>query len=311
MLRLNWQTSWNKNDLTGIALPIRSDKVKLDGITMSENMLTTLRFEGKSIRMVGTADQPEWVAADVCELLGIRNPSESMRKFPANSKGISSTDTPSGMQEMLTVTEKGLYRLIFKSRKPEAQRFSDFVCDEVLPCIRKHGCYPAPDVEIAGNAVVTVNREFMSEMGMVLREAVFGAVAPLNEKVDDLDKRMSGVEQAVNDLAPRKPLSVDTKKLHIAIVYLLYNGKCPCCAKALIVGEDKKPLPRLQFDHWVRRTQNGPQETWAVCGECNSRFNDHDFKASNQVLFAAYQKHRESFQRAIAGPCFPGMEDAR
>jgi prophage antirepressor-like protein len=108
---------------------------------MSGNMLTTLQFEGKSIRMVGTSDQPEWVAADVCELLGIRNPSESMRKFPANSKGISSADTPSGIQEMLTVTEPGLYRLILKSRKPEAERFQTFVCTEVLPCIRKHDCY--------------------------------------------------------------------------------------------------------------------------------------------------------------------------
>jgi len=278
---------------------------------MSENMLTTLQFEGKSIRMVGTADQPEWVAADVCDVLGIGDTSKAIAGFPANSKGTNTIRTLGGSQEMLTVTEPGLYRLIFKSRKPEAERFQSFVCNDVLPCIRKHGCYPSPDVEIAGNAVVTVNREFMSEMGMVLREAVFGAVSPINEKIERIDQRVIGLEQAVNDLAPRKPLTTETRKLHIALVYRYYNGKCPCCAKAMIVGEDKKPLPRLQFDHWVRRTQNGPQETWAVCGECNSRFNDHDFKASNQVLFAAYQKHRESFQRAIAGPCFPGMEDTR
>lgn len=275
---------------------------------MSSSMLATLNFQGKSVRMVGTSEAPEWVAADVCEVLGIQQAGSVTRTFPANSKGMHSVHTPSGMQEMLTVTEAGLYRLIFKSRKPEAERFQEFVCSEVLPCIRKHGCFPAPDVEIAGNAVVTVNREFMSEMGMVLREAVFGAVSPLNEKIERIDQRVVGLEQAVNDLAPRKPLSADTRKLHVAIVYRYYNGKCPCCAKAMIVGEDKKPLPRLQFDHWVRRTQNGPQETWAVCGECNSRFNDHDFKASNQVLFAAYQKHRESFQRAIAGPCLPGMD---
>ena len=79
----------------------------------------------------------------------------------------------------------------------------------------------------------------------------------------------------------------------------------------MIVDENKGRLERLEFDHWVRRTQNGPQETWAVCDQCNSQFKDHDFKSSNQVLFAAYQKFRESLQRAIAGPCLPGMEDAR
>lgn len=37
------------------------------------------------------------------------------------------------------LTESGLYKLIFKSRKPEAERFTDWVTDEVLPSIRKTG----------------------------------------------------------------------------------------------------------------------------------------------------------------------------
>ena len=39
------------------------------------------------------------------------------------------------------LTESGVYKLIFKSRKPSAERFSDWVADEVLPSIRKHGAY--------------------------------------------------------------------------------------------------------------------------------------------------------------------------
>jgi prophage antirepressor-like protein len=281
----------------------------LTEVSMSQNMLTTLQFEGKAIRMVGTPERPEWVAADVCDVLGIVNPSDAVRKFPINSRGIGTVDTPSGLQEMLTVTESGLYRLIFKSRKAEAESFRTFVCDEVLPCIRKYGCYPAPDVTIGENALLTVNREFMAEMGSVLREAVFSSTQPIRDDVNQLKADVQDIRGAISDLSPRKPLTADTRKLHIRIVYNYYNGKCPCCHKALIVGEDKKPLPRLQFDHWVRRTQNGPQETWAVCDGCNSRFNDHDFKVSNQVLFAAYQKHRESLQRAIAGPSlFDGDE---
>lgn len=276
---------------------------------MSNSMLSVFEFHGKSVRMVGTADAPEWVAADVCDVLGIGNPSKTLLTFPPNAKGITSSNTLGGSQEMLTVTEPGLYRLIFKSRKPEAELFQSFVCSEVLPCIRKHGCYPAPDVASGGNAIVSVNRQFMSEMGMVLREAVFGAVEPLNDKVDCLDQRVSGLEQAVHDLAPRKPLTEQSRKFHIAVVYRYYNGKCPCCSKVLIVGEDKKALPRLQFDHWVRRTQNGLQDTWAVCEGCNSKFNDHDFKADNQVMFAAYQKRRKDLQLALDGPCLPGMED--
>ena len=39
------------------------------------------------------------------------------------------------------LTESGVYKLIFNSRKPEAERFSDWVTDEVLPMIRKTGGY--------------------------------------------------------------------------------------------------------------------------------------------------------------------------
>jgi prophage antirepressor-like protein len=45
---------------------------------------------------------------------------------------------------MLTVTEPGLYRLIFKSRKPVAKRFQRWVLHEVLPSIRKIGKYEIP-----------------------------------------------------------------------------------------------------------------------------------------------------------------------
>ncbi|SFG24435.1 Prophage antirepressor, partial [Clostridium cadaveris] len=39
------------------------------------------------------------------------------------------------------LTESGVYKLIFKSKKKEAERFQDWVTDEVLPQIRKTGSY--------------------------------------------------------------------------------------------------------------------------------------------------------------------------
>lgn len=43
------------------------------------------------------------------------------------------------------LTESGVYKLVFQSRKPQAERFSNWVTDEVLPSIRKHGAYLTPD----------------------------------------------------------------------------------------------------------------------------------------------------------------------
>lgn len=44
------------------------------------------------------------------------------------------------------LTESGVYKLVFKSRKPNAERFTDWVSDEVLPSIRKTGMYSARNI---------------------------------------------------------------------------------------------------------------------------------------------------------------------
>ena len=48
------------------------------------------------------------------------------------------------MQSMTVINEPGLYKLAFKSRKPEAKKFARWVTHEVLPSIRKTGMYATP-----------------------------------------------------------------------------------------------------------------------------------------------------------------------
>jgi prophage antirepressor-like protein len=103
--------------------------------------LHNFEFEGQGVRFVGTPDKLEWVAVDVCRIMDLGNPSQALSDFEEDEKGITSIDTPGGKQELLTVTEPGLYKLIFKSRKPVAKRFQKWVFNEVLPSIRKTGFY--------------------------------------------------------------------------------------------------------------------------------------------------------------------------
>lgn len=116
---------------------------------MTNLNLTVFAFEGNTVRFVGTAQKPEWVAQDVCSVLGIKNARDTLADFEPDEKGVAIVYTPGGNQEMLTVTEPGLYRLIFKSRKEVAKRFQRWVFHEVLPSIRKTGSYalPHPDTE--------------------------------------------------------------------------------------------------------------------------------------------------------------------
>ncbi len=103
--------------------------------------LSIFAFEGQQVRFVGTADCPEWVAADVCSVLGIKNARDTLTDFEPDEKGVATVYTLGGSQETLTVTEPGLYRLIFKSRKEVAKRFQRWIFHEVIPSIRKTGSY--------------------------------------------------------------------------------------------------------------------------------------------------------------------------
>ena len=110
--------------------------------------LSVFVFESQQVRFVGTAMEPEWIAADVCAILEIQNVSQALTSFDEDERGICNVytpgdDNPQG-QEMLTVTEAGLYRLIFKSRKPVAKRFQRWVFHEVLPSLRRTGKYEMP-----------------------------------------------------------------------------------------------------------------------------------------------------------------------
>lgn len=86
-------------------------------------------------------NKPMFCLADVCKALELTNP--AMVKSRLSAKGISNTDTltAGGVQSMTYINEANLYKCIFQSRKPEAEKFQDWVYEEVLPTIRKTGGY--------------------------------------------------------------------------------------------------------------------------------------------------------------------------
>lgn len=101
-------------------------------------------FNDNVVRVLGTADEPLFVAADICRALQIVNTSQAIAGVPEDEKGITQAYTLGGEQSLLVLKEPGLYRLIFRSDKAEARKFQDWVFKEVLPQIRKTGQYSAP-----------------------------------------------------------------------------------------------------------------------------------------------------------------------
>lgn len=95
------------------------------------------------IRAFNEDEQVFFVAKDVCRVLALSNPRSSLALLDDDEKGVHSVDTPGGDQQMAVVTEPGFYRLVLRSRKPEAKAFQRWVTHDVLPALRADGAYVA------------------------------------------------------------------------------------------------------------------------------------------------------------------------
>lgn len=105
------------------------------------NQLQVFSFSGTDIRVVTKEGQPWWVAKDVCDVLEIKNSRDALSRLDDDEKGVASTDTLGGTQQVQVVNESGLYSLVLSSRKPEAKQFKRWITHEVIPAIRKTGTY--------------------------------------------------------------------------------------------------------------------------------------------------------------------------
>lgn len=111
-----------------------------------EHALQKFVFKGQGIRVVDGEREPWFVVADIAKVLGltqVRN--HHLTYLDENEKGAKKLSTPGGKQTLNVVNESGLWGLTFRSRKPEAKKFRQWLTNEVIPSIRKHGGYLTPE----------------------------------------------------------------------------------------------------------------------------------------------------------------------
>lgn len=110
---------------------------------MNNQALTVLNFQESAIRIVmGEDGEPWFVIADVCKILEIVNVTHVIDRLDPDGVRLAEViDSLGRTQTAATANEPNLYRLIFRSDKPEAKAFQDWVYNEVLPAIRKTGSY--------------------------------------------------------------------------------------------------------------------------------------------------------------------------
>ena len=126
------------------------------------------------------------VGSDVAKALGYAIPSKAIN---THCKGVSKMEVPTngGVQEMLIIPEGDIYRLITKSKLPQAEQFEQWVFDEVLPSIRKNGAY------MTENTIekVLTDPDFLIKLATQLKEekqARIEAETKLIEQAPKVDK---------------------------------------------------------------------------------------------------------------------------
>lgn len=123
--------------------------------------VTVFNFQGsQEVRTTIQEGEIYCVGIDVCQGLGIANHRDAIASLPEKWKSVVGISDPHGrIQPTLCVKEPGVYKLAFRSNKPEAEAFTEWVAEEVLPSIRKTGQYGHPTlVSVRGDHFLNVNQ---------------------------------------------------------------------------------------------------------------------------------------------------------
>lgn len=113
---------------------------------MSSDVKLFEKEEFGKVRVVMQDEDPWFVASDVAKALGYANPQEATRehcrkvnKITQPSESLPSVKCPPTFINI--IPESDVYRLVMRSNLPKAVEFQDWICEEVIPSIRKTGGY--------------------------------------------------------------------------------------------------------------------------------------------------------------------------
>lgn len=97
-----------------------------------------------AVRVVDVNGEPWFVARDVASALGYVDTTQAIRMHCEKAKDFRGVEMTATATPMKIIPEEDVYALIFGSHLESAKQFRRWICDEVLPAIRKHGAYLTP-----------------------------------------------------------------------------------------------------------------------------------------------------------------------
>lgn len=110
------------------------------------NALSQFSFQQKAVRTAIINDEINFCLADVCDCLELQNPTHTANQIkeefetPTLNVGVIESSNNRKL-EAIFITEPQLYFVMMRSRSAIARTFRKWICEEVLPAIRKTGTY--------------------------------------------------------------------------------------------------------------------------------------------------------------------------
>lgn len=152
------------------------------------NEIQRFDFKGESLRaLTNMAGEPWFVLKDCMSILDLGNPTETVKMFDDDEFSTTEViDSIGRRQQAYIISEPGLYRLVMRSRKPEAKEFQRWVTHEVLPSIRKHGAYMTQ--QTLDKALTSP--DFLIQLATKLKEE--------QEKVKELEPKAQALDDFTN-----------------------------------------------------------------------------------------------------------------
>lgn len=211
---------------------------------------------------------------DVARALGYSNPRDAVSRHcrgVVKRDGVSLTTNQRGKTteqtvEMSFISESDLYRLVFSSKLPAAERFTDWVTGEVLPSIRRNGMYLLPkDYPSALRALADAEEKRLALAAENERQAqVIAEFEPIRQYVDTILESQDAL--ATSQIAADYGMSAQqlNKILRDEGVQHKVNGQWLLYKKHMNMGYTKSKT--IQFTHSDGRTDTKLHTQWTQKG---------------------------------------------
>ena len=205
------------------------------------------------VRTITRDNKTYFAGSDVAKALGYAIPHKAVQ---THCKGVLKWNIPtnSGNQDVLFITEGDIYRLIMKSKLPSAEKFENWVMDEVLPSIRKTGSYNKPMTTMEKIQLLAQGNE------------------ELNERVDIVEEKVTGLENNMTiDYGQQVAIGYEVNKVVINALGGKRNraykemskkvfAECNRDIKHYFHVNARNNVPKKRFDEAIQYIQN-----WHPC----------------------------------------------